>query len=99
MQAIYKELRGLQNSFVPLGRRRSRTRPKWATAATRQAVKEKLSLWKVYQLGGEGDMKARLKLATRKVYRATRKARRDYENEIAMSDDKRLLYGYIKSKA
>ena len=29
MEAIYKELRGLQNSFIPLARRRSRTRPKW----------------------------------------------------------------------
>ena len=99
MEAIYKELRGLQNSFIPLRRRRSRTRPKWATAATRQAMKEKLSLWKLYQSVGEGDMKARLKQASRKLYRATRKARRDYENKIAMSDDRRLLYGYIKSKA
>ena len=42
MEAIYKELRGLQETFVPLSRRRSRTRPKWSTAATRKAVKEKL---------------------------------------------------------
>ena len=44
-------------------------------------------------------MKARLKEASRKLYRATRKARRDFENKIAESEDRRLLYGYIKSKA
>ena len=99
MEAIYKELRGLQDSFIPLGRRRSKTRPKWATAATRRAVKEKLSLWKLSQSEGQGDMKARLKEASRKLYRATRKARRDFENQIAHSEDRRLIYGYIKSKS
>jgi hypothetical protein len=98
MEAMYKEIRGLQNSFIPLCRRRSRTRPKWATQATRQAVKEKLRLWKQAESGGQGDMKERLKEASRKLYRATRKARRDYENKIARSEDRRLLYGYIKSK-
>ena len=44
-------------------------------------------------------MKATLKAASRKLYRATRKARRDFENQIAMSGDRRLLYSYIKSKA
>ena len=43
-------------------------------------------------------MKTTLKEASKKLYRATRKARRDFENQIAMSDDRRLLYGYIKSK-
>ena len=99
MEAIYKELRGLQASFIPLGRRRSRTRPKWATMATRQAVKEKLGPWKLYQSEGQGDMKARLKEASKKLYRATRKARRDFENQIANSEDRKLLYGYIKSKS
>ena len=40
MEAIYKELRELQDSFIPLGRKRSRTRPKWTTVATRLAVKD-----------------------------------------------------------
>ena len=99
MEAIYKELRGLQDFFIPLARRRSRTRPKWATAGTRQAVKEKQRLWKLSQSGAQGDMKATLKEASKKLYRATRKARRDFENEIAVSDDRRLLYRYIKSKS
>ena len=41
MEAIYKDLRGLQESFIPQGRRRSGTKPKWATQTTREAVKEK----------------------------------------------------------
>ena len=44
-------------------------------------------------------MSARLKAATKKVYRATRKAKRDYENHIANTENRRLLYGYIKSKS
>ena len=64
-----------------------------------QEEKEKLSLWKLHQSGGKGDIKARLKKASRKLYRATRKAKRDYENKIAMTDDRGLLYGYIKSQA
>ena len=99
MEAIYRELRGLQDTFIPLGRRRSQTRPKWGTQATRQAVKEKKQLWKLYQSRNQGDMEGRLREATRKLYRATRKARRDFENRIAMTEDRRLLYGYIKSKA
>ena len=99
MEAIYKELRGLQNTFIPLGKRRSRTRPKWATQATREAVREKLSLWKQAKSGRPGFMEDSLKAASRKLYRATRKARRDFENKIAMTEDRRLLYGYIKSKA
>ena len=43
-------------------------------------------------------MEARLKEASKKLYRAARKARRNFENTIAQSDDRRLLYGYIKSK-
>ena len=99
MEAVYRELRGLQETYIPLAKRRSRTRPKWATQATRQAVKEKLALWKLSETGREGDMAARLRAASRKVYRANRKARRDFENEIANSENRRLLYGYIKSKS
>ena len=44
-------------------------------------------------------MTAQLKASSKKVYRATRKAKMDFENKIAGADDKRLLYGYIKSKA
>ena len=33
------------------------------------------------------------------MYRATRKAKRDYENHIANTENRRLLYGYIKSKS
>ena len=44
-------------------------------------------------------MEGRLKEATRKLYRATRKAKRDSESKIAMSEDRRLPYGHIKSKA
>ena len=61
MEAIYKELRELQDSFIPLGRKRSRTRPKWTTVATRLAVKDKFKLWKLSQSEGQGDMKAMLK--------------------------------------
>ena len=82
-----------------LGRRRSRTRPKWSTATTRQAIAEKMKLWKIFQTGREGDMSSLLKEASRKVYRANRKAKRDFENHIADNENKRLLYGYIKSKA
>ena len=39
------------------------------------------------------------KEASRKLYKATKKARRDFENQIAMSEDRRLLYGYIKSQS
>ena len=99
MEAIYKELRGLQGTFIPLRRRRSRTRPKWSTTATRQAIREKMQLWKILQNGREGDMSDRLQEASRKVYRANRKARRDFENHIADNDNKKLLYSYIKSKA
>ena len=67
IEAIYKELRGLQDTFVPLGRRRSRTRPKWATAATRKAVKDKMRLWKAAETGAEGDMTAELKEASKKL--------------------------------
>ena len=81
------------------GKRRSKTRPKWATAATWQAMKDKLKLWKQNKTGREVDIEARLKEASRKVYRANRKARRDFENHIADTENKRLLYGYIKSKA
>ena len=98
MEAIYKELRGLQDTFIPLAKRRSRTRPKWATQATRQAVKEKLQLWKLSEAVKEGNMSAQLKKARRKLYRATRKAKRDFQNLIAVSENRRLLYGYIKSK-
>ena len=98
MEAIYRELRGLQENFIPLGRRRSRTRPKWATAATRLAMKEKIHLWKAAQ-GAREDMSERLKAASKKVYRANRKAKRDYENLIANTENRRLLYGYIKSQS
>ena len=93
------ELRRLQDTFVPLSRRRSRTRPKWSTAATRKAVKEKLRIWKLTESGRQGDMSAELREASKKVYRANRKARRDFENLIASSEDRRLLYGYIKPKS
>ena len=43
------------------GKRRSKTRPKWATAATWQAMKDKLKLWKQYKTGRELDVEARLK--------------------------------------
>ena len=99
MEAVYRELRGLQDTYIPMAKRRSRTRPKWATQATREAVREKLRLWKLSETGREGDMTASLKEVSRKLYRAYRKARRDYENVIAGSDNRRLLYGYIKSKA
>ena len=55
-------------------------------------------MWKLAQSGQQGDMKTTLKEDSKKHYRATRKARRDFENQIAMSDDRRLLYSYIKSK-
>ena len=44
-------------------------------------------------------MSARLKEASKKVYRANRKARRDFENHIVNNENKRLLYSYVKSKA
>ena len=50
-------------------------------------------------LGREEGISAKLKDASRKVYRANRKARRDFENHIASTENNRLLYGYIKSKA
>ena len=80
LESVYRELRGLQDKFIPLAKRRSRTRPKWATQATREAVKEKMRLWKQTETERQGDTTARLK--------ACRKAKRDFENEIARSKDK-----------
>jgi hypothetical protein len=68
MQEVYKELRGLQEKYIPLAKRRSKKRPKWSTNATRHAIKEKMRLWKLYQRGQEGDISARLKEASKKVY-------------------------------
>ena len=58
-----------------------------------------MKLWKYAQTRSQEDMTLHLKDASRKVYRAIRKAKRGFEKKIAGSDDKRLLYGYIKSKA
>ena len=65
----------------------------------RQVVKNKLRIWKLAESGGQGDLSCQLKKASRKVYKATCKARRDFENVIASSEDRRLLYSYIKSKS
>ena len=61
MQEVFKELRGLQEKLIPLGRRRSKKRPKWATAATQIAIKEKMRLWKQYQFGRDGNISAQLR--------------------------------------
>ena len=99
MQEVYKQLRGLQEKFIPLARRRSKKRPKWATAATRNAMKDKMKLWKLHQRGRDEAISAQLKQASKKVYRANRKAKRDFENHLAENENRRLFYGYIKSKA
>ena len=86
------------HACVPLLPRKSQNRPAWETSTVRQARKNRRAAEMNYRLNRNDESRILRNRAANHLKQAVRKAVIDYERNIALSEDPKRFWKYVKRK-